>query len=87
MASNQVLLCCIVFKLVAMFIKVCGNIVVIILTRTSKLLSKEKTETSYLVGNLARVNLLMFLTLYSAWMANLHGPCWTLKVNQSCSAT
>ena len=68
MISNQVLLCSILFKFVAMFIGVCGNIVVIILTRTSKVWSKEKTETSYLVGNLALADLLMCLTFYPAWI-------------------
>ena len=68
MISNQVLLCSILFKIVAMFIGVCGNIVVIILTRTSKFWSKEKRETSYLVGNLALADLLMCLTLYPAWI-------------------
>ena len=68
MVSNQVILFSIVFKFVAMFIGVCGNIAVIILTRTSKFWSKEKTETSYLVGNLALADLLMFLTLYPTWI-------------------
>ena len=71
MISNQVLLCSIVFKFVAMFIGVCGNIAVIILTRTSKFWSKEKTETSYLVGNLAVADLLMCLTLYPALIVEL----------------
>ena len=68
MVSKQVLLFSIVFKFVAMFIGVCGNIAVIILTRTSKFWSKEKTETSYLVGNLAVADLLMCLALYPTWI-------------------
>ena len=68
MVSKQVFLFSIVFKFVAMFIGVCGNIAVIILTRTSKFWSKEKTQTSYLVGNLALADLLMCLTLYPAWI-------------------
>ena len=71
MVSDQVLLSSIVFKFVAMFIGVCGNIVVIILTRTSKFWNKEKTETSYLVGNLALADLLMCLTLYPTWIVEL----------------
>ena len=71
MVSNQLLLFSIVFKFVAMFIGVCGNIVVIILTRTSKVWSKEKRETSYLVGNLAMADLLMCLTLYPTWIFEL----------------
>ena len=55
MLSKQVLLFSIVIKFVAMFIGVCGNIAVIILTHTSKFWSKEKTETSFLAGNLARL--------------------------------
>ena len=68
MVSKAVLLCSIVFKFVAMFIGVCGNIAVIIVTRTSKFWSKEKRETSYLVGNLALADLLMCLTLYPTWI-------------------
>ena len=71
MVSKAVLLCAIVFKFVAMFIGVCGNIAVIILTRTSKFWSKEKTETSYLVGNLALADLFMCLTLYPSWIVEL----------------
>ena len=71
MISNQVLVCSIFFKFVAMFIGVCGNIAVIILTRTSKFWSKEKTQTSYLVGNLALADLLMCLTLYPTWIVEL----------------
>ena len=71
MVSNQVLLCSVVFKFVTMFMGVCGNIAVIILARTSKFCSKEKTETSYLVGNLALADLLMCLTLYPAWIVEL----------------
>ena len=68
MMSKQVLLFCIVFKFFAMFIGVLGNIAVIILTRTSKFWSKERTESSYLVGNLALADLLMCLTLYPTWI-------------------
>ena len=68
MVTNLVLLCFIIFELVTMFMGVGGNIAVIILTRTSKFWSKEKTETSYLVGNLALADLLMCLTLYPAWI-------------------
>ena len=51
-----------------MFIGVCGNIAVLILTNTSKFWSKEKTETFYLVGNLALADLLMCLTFYPTWI-------------------
>ena len=71
MVSNHIILFFILFKFVAMFIGVCGNISVIILTRTAKFWSKEKTETSYLVGNLALADLLMCLTLYPAWIVEL----------------
>ena len=68
MVSNQVLFCSVVFKFGAMFIGVCGNIVVIYVTLASKFWSKEKTETSYLVGNLALADLFMCLTLYPTWI-------------------
>ena len=62
---NSVLLCSVVFKFIAMIIGVLGNVTVIILTIFS---SKEKTATSYLVGNLALADLLVCLTLYPIWI-------------------
>jgi hypothetical protein len=59
--SNNVLLFSVVFKFIAMIIGVLGNITVIIY---AILLSKEKTATSYLVGNLALADLLVCLTFY-----------------------
>ena len=63
--SNNVLLCLIVFKLIAMIIGVLGNVTVIIHTIFA---SKEKTATSYLVGNLALADLLVCLTFYPIWI-------------------
>ena len=68
MVFKQVLLFCIAFKVAVMFIGVFGNIAVIILTRTSKFWSKEKTKTSYLIGNLALADLLVCVTLYPTWI-------------------
>ena len=65
MVSNNVLLFSVVFKFIAMIIGVLGNIIVIIYTI---LLSKEKTATSYLVGNLAVADLLMCLIFYPIWI-------------------
>ena len=48
-----------------MIIGVLGNIIVIIYTI---LLSKEKTATSYLVGNLTVADLLMCLIFYPIWI-------------------
>ena len=62
---NNVLLCSVVFKLIAMIIGVLGNVTVIIHTIFS---NKEKTATSYLVGNLALADLLMCLTFYPTWI-------------------
>ena len=62
---NNVLLCSVVFKLIAVTIGVLGNVTVIIHTIFS---NKEKTATSYLVGNLALADLLMCLTLYPVWI-------------------
>ena len=61
---NNVLLCSLVFKFVAMIIGVLGNVTVIIHTIFSY---KEKTATSYLVGNLALADVLMCST-YPIWM-------------------
>ena len=62
---NNVLLCSVVFKFIAMIIGVLGNVIVIIHTIFS---NKEKTATSYLVGNLALADLLMCLTFYPIWI-------------------
>ena len=62
---NNVLLASVVFKFIAMIIGVLGNVTVIIHTIFS---SKEKTATSYLVGNLALADLLVCLTFYPIWI-------------------
>ena len=61
---NNVLLCSLVFKFIAMTFGVLGNVTVIIHTI---FFNKEKTATSYLVGNLALADLLVCLT-YPIWM-------------------
>ena len=55
----------VVFKSIAMIIGVLGNITVLIYTVFT---SKEKTGTSYFVGNLALADLLICLTFYPIWM-------------------
>ena len=62
---NNVLLGSVVFKFIAMTTGVLGNVTVIIYTI---FLNKEKTATSYLVGNLALADLLVCLTFYPAWI-------------------
>ena len=62
---NNVLLGSVVFKFIAMIIGVLGNVTVVIHTILS---SKEKTATSYLVGNLALADLLVCLTFYPVWI-------------------
>ena len=62
---NEILLASVIFKVIAMIIGVWGNITVIIYTI---LMSKEKTATSYLVGNLALADLLVCLTFYPIWI-------------------
>ena len=63
--SNNVLLTSVVFKFIAMIIGVSGNVTVIIYTI---FVNKEKTATSYLVGNLALADLLVCLTFYPMWI-------------------
>ena len=63
--SNNVLMCSIVFKFIAMVVGVLGNVTVIIRTI---FFNKEKTATSYLVGNLAFADLLVCLTFYPIWI-------------------
>ena len=62
---SEILLPSIVFKFIAMIIGVLGNSTVIVYTI---LLSKDKTVTSYLVGNLALADLLVCLTFYPIWI-------------------
>ena len=58
---NNIFLCSVVFKFIAMIIGALGNVTVIIYTIFS---NKEKTAISYLVGNLALADLLVCLTFY-----------------------
>ena len=62
---NNFLLASVVFKFIAMIIGVLGNVTVITHTILS---SKEKTATSYLVGNLALADLLVCSTFYPIWI-------------------
>ncbi len=62
---SEVLLPSIIYKFVAMIIGFLGNIAVLIYTI---FISKEKTATSYLVGNLALADLLVCLTFYPMWI-------------------
>ena len=61
----EILISSVVFKFIAMIIGVLGNITVIVY---SIFTSKERTATSYLVGNLALADLLVCLTFYPIWM-------------------
>ena len=63
--SNNVLRASVVFKFIAMIIGVLGNVTVTIYTN---FLSKEKTATSFLVGNLALADLLVCSTFYPMWI-------------------
>ena len=65
---NNILLFSIVFKFIALIIRVLGNVTVIIYIIFSK---KEKTATSYLIGSLALADLLKFLTFYPIWIFEL----------------
>ncbi len=62
---REILLPSVVFKFIAMIFGVLGNVTVIIYTI---FMSKEKTATSYLVGNLALADLLVCLTFYPIWI-------------------
>ena len=63
--SSEFLLPSVAFKFIAMIIGVLGNTTVIVYTIFG---SKEKTATSYLVGNLALADLLVCLTFYPIWI-------------------
>ena len=77
---NNVLLCSVVFKFIAMIIGVLGNMTVIIHTIFS---NKEKTATSYLVGNLALADLLMCLTFYPTWIIEFIQTILKINSNQN----
>ena len=62
---SDVFLFLIVFKFFALIIGLLGNVTVIIYTI---FLSKEKTATSYLIGNLALTDLLVCSTFYPLWI-------------------
>ena len=77
---NNVLLCSLVFKFIAMIIGVLGNVTVIIHTIFS---NKEKTATSYLFGNLALADLLMCLTFYPTWIIEFIQTILKINSNQN----
>ena len=56
----------VVFKFIAMIIGVLGNLTVLICT---VFLNKQKTATSYLMGNLALADLLVCVTFYPIWIS------------------
>ena len=65
MVTREILTSSVMYKFIAMIIGVLGNITVIIYT---SFINKEKTATSYLVGNLALADLLVCLTFYPIWI-------------------
>lgn len=77
--SNNILLCSIVFKFIAMIIGILGNVTVIIYTIFS---SKEKTATTYLIGNLALADLLVCLAFYPIWIVELTRTILNIDSNQ-----
>ena len=77
--SNNILLCSVVFKLTSLIIGVFGNVTVIIYTI---FWSKEKTATTYLVGNLALADLLVCLALYPIWIIELTRTILNIDSNQ-----
>ena len=66
--SSEVLLFSVIFKFIAMGIGVMGNIAVIIY---NIFMVKENTATSYLIANLALVDLLVCLTFYPLWIVEM----------------
>ena len=74
---NNVLLFSVVFKFIAVIVGVLGNVTVIIHT-----MIKEKTATSYLVGNLAFADLLVCLTFYPVWIIELIEIILNIDSNQ-----
>ena len=63
--SSDVLMASVIFKFIAMGIGVTGNIAVVI---CNIFMEKERTATSYLIGNLALADLLTCLTFYPVWI-------------------
>ena len=78
--SNGILLPTVVFKFIAMIIGVVGNITVIIYTI---FLNRQKTATSYLVGNLALADVLMCLTFYPIWIIEFIQTIMNIESDQN----
>ena len=62
---RPILFVSVVFKFIAMIIGVLGNVIVLIYTF---LMDKDRSATSYLIGNLAMADLLVCLTFYRIWI-------------------
>jgi hypothetical protein len=77
---SEVLLFSVVFKFVAMIIGILGNITVIIYAIFT---NKEKTATSYLVGNLALADLLVCLTFYPIWIIEFILTIFNIESDQN----
>ena len=77
---NEILFPSVVIKFIAMIIGVGGNTTVIIYTI---FLSKEKTMTSYLVGNLALADLMMCLTFYPIWIIEIIETILNIESDQN----
>ena len=77
--SKNAFLCSVLFKFIAMIIGVLGNVTVIMYTI---FLNKEKTATSYLVGNLALADLLVCVTFYPIWILEFIQTMLNIDNNQ-----
>ena len=77
--SKNAFLCSVLFKLIAMITGVLGNVTVIMYTI---FLNKEKTATSYLVGNLALADLLVCVTFYPIWILEFIQTMLNIDNNQ-----
>ena len=77
---KEFLLPSVVFKFIAMIIGVCGNVTVLMYI---VFLNKEKTVTSYLVGNLALADLLVCLTFYPLWIIEIIQTMLNIENNQN----
>ena len=76
---SVLLLSSIVFKFFAMIIGIVGNLTVIFYTI---FLSKEKTATSYLAGNLALADLLVCLIFYPVWITGFIQTILSIESDQ-----
>ena len=77
--KSEILLASVSFKFIAMIFGVLGNVTVL---RYTLFTSREKTATSYLIGNLALADLLLCLTFHPIWITEFIQAILSIDTDQ-----